>query len=289
MRKLTEIVYFCRRNSNADMSGTESIADWIAAKPKRGRYTFSREEVATAFPEMSAEVLSATLSREVRKGRIMIPVNGFYVIIPDEYALRGFAPQPFYLDDMMRHLKRNYYVALLSAGSYHGAAHQAPMMFCVMLESPTMRGKKTDKYATKYFYRSAIPMEYVERRQTRTGYINVSCPELTAVDLVTYQGRARSITSAATVLAELVEKTEFGRLGPEFLKVAPVACFQRLGYILDDVLEETEEADAVYALLKRAGVRLQKAALKPGKSIEGCEMNGRWKIVVNEEIIIDEL
>ena len=119
------------------MSGTESIADWIAAKPKRGRYTFSREEVAAAFPEMSAEVLSATLSREVRKGRIMIPVKGFYVIIPDEYALRGFAPQPFYLDDMMRHLGRNYYVALLSAGGYHGAAHQAPMTFCVMLEPPS--------------------------------------------------------------------------------------------------------------------------------------------------------
>lgn len=271
------------------MSGTASIADWIAAKPKRGRYTFSREEVAAAFPEMSAEVLSATLSREVRKGRIMIPVNGFYVIIPDEYALRGFAPQPFYLDDMMRHLERNYYVALLSAGSYHGAAHQAPMMFCVMLESPTMRGKKTDKYATKYFYRSAIPMEYVERRQTRTGYINVSCPELTAVDLVAYQESAGSITRAATVLAELVEKTDFGRLRPEFLKVAPVACFQRLGYILDDVLEDTEDADAVYGLLKRADVRLQKAALKTGKSLEGCEMNGRWKIVVNEKIEIDEL
>ena len=152
-----------------------------------------------------------------------------------------------------------------------------------------MRGKKTDKYATKYFYRSAIPMEYVERRQTRTGYINVSCPELTAVDLVAYQESVGSITRAATVLAELVEKTDFGRLGPEFVKVAPVACFQRLGYILDDVLEETEDADAVYGLLKRADVRLQKAALKPGKSLEGCEMNGRWKIVVNEKIEIDEL
>ena len=152
-----------------------------------------------------------------------------------------------------------------------------------------MRGKKTDKYATKYFYRSAIPMEYVERRQTRTGYINVSCPELTAVDLVAYQESAGSITRAATVLSELVEKTNFEHLGPEFVKVAPVACFQRLGYILNDVLEETEAADAVYGLLKRAGVRLQKAALKPGKSIEGCEMNGRWKIVVNEEIEIDEL
>lgn len=271
------------------MSVTESIADWIATKPKRGRYTFSREEVAASFPEMSAEVLSATLSREVRKKRIMIPVNGFYVIIPDEYALRGFAPQPFYLDDMMRHLKRDYYVALLSAGSYHGAAHQAPMMFCVMLEPPTMRSKKTDKYATKYFYRSSIPMEYVERRQTRTGYINVSCPELTAVDLVAYQKSAGSITRAATVLAELVEKTNFGRLEPDFVKVAPVACFQRLGYILNNVLGETKAADAVYELLKRADVRLQKTALKPGKSIKGNVMNERWKIVVNEEIEIDEL
>ena len=267
----------------------DSIADWIDAKPPRGKYTFTREEVVTAFPRMKPEVISTTLSREVKKGRIMIPQQGFYVIIPDEFALRGFAPQPFYLDDMMRHLGRRYYVALLSAGSYHGAAHQAPMTFCVMLEPPTMRGKKTQKYATRYFYRSAIPMEYVEQRQTRTGKINVSCPELTAIDLVTYQERSGSITRAATVLAELVEKTDFGRLGPEFVKVAPVACFQRLGYILEEVLEEQEAADAVYDLLKRAGVRLQKAALKAGKDTAGAEMNERWKIVVNEQIEIDEL
>lgn len=267
----------------------DSIADWIDAKPPRGKYTFTREEVVTAFPRMKPEVISTTLSREVKKGRIMIPQQGFYVIIPDEYALRGFAPQPFYLDDMMRHLGRRYYVALLSAGSYHGAAHQAPMTFCVMLEPPTMRGKKTQKYATRYFYRSAIPMEYVEQRQTRTGKINVSCPELTAIDLVTYQEHSGSITRAATVLAELVEKTDFGRLGPEFVKVAPVACFQRLGYILEEVLEEQEAADAVYDLLKRAGVRLQKAALKVGKDAAGAEMNERWKILVNERIEIDEL
>ena len=132
-------------------------------------------------------------------------------------------------------------------------------------------------------------MEYVEQRQTRTGKINVSCPELTAIDLVTYQERSGSITRAATVLAELVEKTDFGRLGPEFVKVAPVACFQRLGYILEEVLEEQEAADAVYDLLKRAGVRLQKAALKVGKDAAGAEMNERWKILVNERIEIDEL
>lgn len=271
------------------MIGVQSIADWISAKPKRGKYTFSREEVMAAFPEMKPGVISTSLSREVRKGRIMIPIQGFYVIIPDEYALRGFAPQPFYIDDMMRHLGRNYYVALLSAGGYLGASHQAPMTFCVMLEPPTMRGKKTDKYATRYFYRSAIPMEYVERRQTRTGYINVSGPELTAVDLVAYQENAGSITRATSVLAELVEKADFGRLGTEFIKVAPVACFQRLGYIFDEVLEVKETADTVYQLLKQADVRMQPAALKPGKRIENCGINGRWKIIVNETIEIDEL
>ena len=152
-----------------------------------------------------------------------------------------------------------------------------------------MRAKKTDKYATKYFYRSTIPMAYVEQRQTRTGYLSVSCPELTAVDLVTYQENAGSITRAATVLAELVEKTDFGRLEPECVKVAPVACFQRLGYILEEVLEEQVAADAVYDLLKMAGVRMQPAALKPGKAIDGCEQDSRWKIIVNEEIEIDEL
>ena len=271
------------------MTKVESISDWILSKPPRGKYTFSREEILTAFPNSKPETISAKLSREVRKGKIMIPVNGFYVIIPDEYLLRGFAPQPFYLDDMMLHLKRKYYVALFSAGSYHGAGHQAPMTFCVMLEPPAMHDKKTVKYSTRFFYRTNIPMEYVERRQTRTGYINVSCPELTAIDLVTYQARSGSVTRAATVLAELAEKTDFRKYGKDFLKVAPIACFQRLGYILDVVLEESEAADALFGLLKEASVRLQPAALKPGKSTDGCELDSHWKILVNELIEIDEL
>ena len=271
------------------MKDMDSIADWIDAKPPRGKYTFTRDEVVAAFPRMKPEVISTTLSREVRKGRIMIPQQGFYVIIPEEYKLRGVVPQAFYIDDLMRYLGRRYYVALLSAGSYHGAAHQVPMTFCVMTEPPTMRDKKTDKFATRFFYRQEIPMEYVEQRQTRTGSINVSCPELTAIDLVTYQERAGSITRAATVLAELVEKLEFDRLETEFVKVAPVACFQRLGYILEDVLEEQESADSVYNLLKQADVRLQATALKAGKPADGCERNERWRILVNETIEIDEL
>ena len=167
-----------------------SIASWISDKPFRGNYTFTHDEVAQAFPDMS-----------VGRGRIMSPLRGFYVIVQDEYVLRGAVPQSFYLDDMMLHLGRKYYVALLSAASYHGASHQVPLRFSVMIEPPAMRDKKGEKYLTHYFCKSHIPEAYVERRQTRTGYINVSCPELTAVDLLTYQAKTGSVSRVATVLA----------------------------------------------------------------------------------------
>ena len=266
-----------------------SIASWIYDKPLRGNYTFTHDEVMAAFPDMSTGSIARALTREVSKGRIMTPLRGFYVIVPDEYVLRGAVPQSFYVDDMMHHLERKYYVALLSAASYHGASHQVPLQFSVMIEPPAMRDKKREKYLTHYFCKSHIPEAYVERRQTRTGYINVSCPELTAVDLITYQAKSGSITRAATVLSELVEKIDFGRLGLEFVKEVPVSSLQRLGYILDKVLEESETAESVYSLLKSSGAVLQYVPLKAGKKGHGSERNTKWKIIVNETIEIDEL
>ena len=86
-----------------------SIASWIYDKPLRGNYTFTHDEVARAFPEMNAGSIARALTREVSKGRIMSPLRGFYVIVPDEYVLRGAVPQSFYLDDMMLHLGRKYF------------------------------------------------------------------------------------------------------------------------------------------------------------------------------------
>lgn len=187
-----------------------SIASWIYDKSLRGNYTFPHNEVTQAFPNMSAGSIARALTREVSKRRIMSPLRGFYVLVPDEYVPRGAVPQSFYLDDMMHHLGRKYYVALLSAASYHGTSHQVTSRFSVMIEPPTMRNKKVEKYLTHYFCKSHIPEAYLKRRQTRTGYINVSYPELTAVDLLTYQDKTGSISRAATVLAELAEKLDFG-------------------------------------------------------------------------------
>ena len=129
----------------------------------------------------------------------------------------------------------------------------------------------------------------MERRQTWNGFINISSPELTAVDLLTYQDKIGGVTRAATVLAELAEKLDFGRLDELFVKSVPVTSLQRLGYILDVVLEEQAVADSIHNILKVAGKTLQAVPLKPGKPANGCDLNARWKVVVNQEIEIDDL
>ena len=267
----------------------KSISEWIKDRPRHGWFSFTHDDVVKAFPEMTPGAMSRALTREVNKGRIMSPLRGFYVIITDEYALRGTVPQAVYLDQMMQHLKRTYYIALLNAAEYHGAAHQAPMSFSVMIEPPSMRNKKTDKYHTLYFCKSHIPEAYVERRQTWNGYINISSPELTAVDLLSYQDNIGGVTRAATVLAELAEKLDFGRLDELFVKSVPVTSLQRLGYILDVVLEEQAVADSMHNLIMLAGETLRVVPLKPGKPADGCELNTRWKVAVNQEIAIDDL
>lgn len=126
-----------------------SIASWIYDKSLRGNYTFTHDEVAQAFLDMNAGSIAWALTREVSKGRIMLPLRGFYVIVPDEYVLRRAVPQPFYLDDMTHHLGRKYYVALLSAASYYGASHQVQLRFSVTIDPPAIRDKKGEKYHLK--------------------------------------------------------------------------------------------------------------------------------------------
>jgi len=51
-------------------------------------------------------------------------------------------------------------------------------------------------------------------------------------------------------------------MGTDFVKEVPVTSLQRLGYILDEVLEEGEKAEVVHGLLKCAGFGLQYVPLK---------------------------
>lgn len=271
------------------MEKTHSISDWIHRLPALGEYCFSKAQVIGDFPEIRPETLARALTREVRKQTVFSPHQGFYVIIPDEYKARGVVPQGFYMDRLMEYLGREYYVALLNAADMHGAAHQAPMSYSVMTELPPLRDKRTDRYVTRFLGRASIPSDYVERRTVRTGYLNVSSPELTAVDLVAFQHAVGGVVRVAAVLAELSGKLHFENLDAAFLDVAPLASFQRLGYILDAVLEEKSVADGLMRLVRRKRELTQFVPLKHNRPSAGCPTDRRWKVIINQRIETDDL
>ena len=82
------------------MKKRKSISVWIEEKTWCGQFTFSHDDLITAFPEMSAGAIARALTREVANGRIVSPVRGFYVVVPEEYRLRGTVHQSFYIDNL---------------------------------------------------------------------------------------------------------------------------------------------------------------------------------------------
>ena len=130
-----------------------------------------------------------------------------------------------------------------------------------------------DGYVIRYAERRQIPLDYVERKEVPTGWLNVSSPELTAVDLIAYQDHVGGLTRAATVLEELSLKLDFSHLDATFLQVAPAPAFQRLGYLLDCVLEEESLADDLLGLMKSGGLKMKAVTLRLGASTED-----RWLI-----------
>ena len=116
-----------------------SIKDWVREKEMLGGRFFTFEEVRSAVPELSSQVVKNSLNRLRKSSRIYSPYRGFYVILPPEYVRRGGVPPTFYMDDFMKSVHRNYYFSLLSAATFWGAAHQRPQVDFVTTDGMCVR------------------------------------------------------------------------------------------------------------------------------------------------------
>ena len=260
---------------------------WIKDKETHGQVTFSIEEVATGMDGKSAKQIRKALDRAVSRGRIVSVCRGFYVIIPVQYQLKRIVPPSYYIDEMMRYLKRAYYVCLLSAASMHGAGHQRAMQYQVMTVAPRLKAS-SKKSLIDWNYRTNIPGELLQTRNAEMGVVRYSCPELTAVDLVQYADHIGGYQRAATVLAELIEEVDIAKIEDVF-PYTTTATIQRLGYLLEHVLEEKEKADALYELLKNHYPKRHAYAMSTAHPASEESVPNRWYIYMNIDIEIDEI
>ena len=212
------------------------------SRAMRGRSFFTKDDLRRAFPTTSANSLAVALVRLADGRWIVSPWQNFYVIVPIQYKLKGEVPPSFYIDDLMTFLGRKYYVSLLSAASLNGAAHQRAMSFFVNVDGAPLRSAVRSGTMLLLFQRKNIDMRYVREVRTEGGYMNVSSPLMTALDLVQDERKVGGLSRVAEVLGELVESMELDDGQLELIRQYGCPILQRLGYLLR-VLEAN---DAVY-------------------------------------------
>lgn len=265
------------------------VKNWIIDRERTGHPCFSRDDVAEAFPSLSAASIDSSLSRFRSNGLIQAVHRGFYCVIPAHYAYVGKVPPAYYIDELMKWLGRPYYIALLSAAEMFGAAHQKPMVTQVMTELPCFSYSKKKNDSVDWQFRSRVPSQFVLRRNGENGQVAYSNAELTAVDLVRYSHRAGGLSSVATVLAELRETTDFNGAGQGVFKTADLADVQRLGYIYDAILGDGAQSERIHDELLSLCRDLKPVVLNPGLPSDGAEINRRWKVRINHKIEMDEV
>ena len=273
------------------MEGYNKMGQWVEDLPKRGKSVFSKQEIEKQFSTLSHYSIRNSLYRLSKKKKIQSVWHDFYAVILSEYGLKSIVPPMEYIDHLMKFLDKDYYIALLSAAALQGAAHQAPMEFFVVTNSRILRNKQKNDVKINFVTKKNMPTQYITQIMVSSGYVNVSCPELTAFDLIMYEKNVGGINRVATVLSELAETLNFEIISEVFLKSLNVAIIQRLGYILD-LLEFKELAYTLFQKSKNADIKFRKyplSVLSEKKNYTDFQINDKWKIIINEEIDIDEL
>jgi predicted transcriptional regulator of viral defense system len=259
-----------------------TAVEFLDALAAQGRYSFTAPEASRELA-VSELATRAALRRLREKGRLATPHGGFFVIVPPEYRALGCLPPDQFVPDLMAHLGEPYYVGLLSAAQYHGAAHQRPQEFQVVIpvkRRPISCGRARIAFITR---KNAAVVPTLSLNTPRS-VLQVSTPEATALDLVGYPDRCGGLGNVATVLAELAESLDPAELARVARSTSPVAWAQRLGHLLES-LGADDRCGPLAAWVGEAAKRA--TPLEPSLPMDDAPRDERWRVAVNVAVEAD--
>lgn len=260
-------------------------ANWdkfLVELQEKGRYAFTFDDLRNYF-DLSEESLLQGLFRYKQKKQVAQIRKGFYAIITPEYSKQGMLPYHLFIDDLMKSLNKPYYVALLSASALYGAAHQQPMGYFVIAQTPAPRNILNKKLKITFISKVRWEKEAIIQKNTSSGYINVSSPELTALDLLLYANKF-GLNSVVTILQELVQSMKYSLLLKTARGFSETTAIQRLGYILDRVLKKDKLAEALFKVMNERTIL---PVLLSIQKVKSGELDEKWNVVINTQIESD--
>ena len=208
--------------------------------------------------------------------------KGAWVPVPPEYRSAGAPPPIHYIDPLMKHLGHAYYVGFLSAATFYGASHQAPMVLQVVT-SARLRNRRVGRSRLQFVRRRATADRRTQRRNVQTGRVTVSTPETTVLDLVDAPNVGAGLSNVATVIGDLLVE---GHLDSEVLaevaKLYPTTTAQRAGHLIECMAGEVG-VDLELEGLAQHMTNSNYTPLSPGKRATG-ERDKRWRVQINTTI-----
>jgi predicted transcriptional regulator of viral defense system len=270
-----------------------SLGSYVDDLLARGRAYFSREEALAALG-LKPAALAAAITRSVNKRRLANPRHGFYLILRPEDQIAG-APDPIkWIDPLMKHQRIDYRISLLRAAAFHGASHQASMVFQVVVPRQ-LRDFDLGRHRLQFLYQSPVAFREVNQpslvgpMKSDAGFATVAGVELTLLDCVRYFHKAGGINGVAEIVKDVG-----ARANPRLLRKAAGAyensAVRRLGYLLD-LAGHARQADALqaFAKLARTALPLDPAVRPLVKALaQAGERNPKWKLLINEAAEIAE-
>ena len=261
------------------------LESYINSQQAQGKYSFVTKSLHSQL-NVSENALKKSLQRLKNQGLVVMIRRGFYVIVPPEYRVKGIIPTSLFVNDLMKFLKRDYYVGLLNAAAYYGAAHQQPQNFSIITKGIALRPIVNDKVNINFYIKKSWNAKAILKKKVDTGFINISSPELTALDLVSHYNEVGGLNRVATILEELKEEIEVEKLILVAKEYNEVAVIQRLGYLLECVLDENELSKGLFDYLK--SINHYPTLLRPQtQKAENMITGNKWKIAANVEIEAD--
>lgn len=262
----------------------QTLSAYMDRLLSNGQVAFTSDEAKQVLGLKHRAFLDAA-ERQQRQQRLIGLRHGFYVVVPPQYLSWGAPPPAWYIDDLMRHEGHAYYVALLKAAELHGATHQAVMEFQVATEKRLPKIRAGRSIITFHYRKNIAAVQNgIEKRKTETGYMSISSPELTVLDLVRYPRASGGIDNIATIVADLGGKLDIAKLAglaPQF----ELSVIQRLGYLLAR-FGNAERSERLYRSFPE-GTVLPWVELEPARGKRNAPFTStpvqedeRWRVIV---------
>ena len=252
--------------------------DYVCDSLAMGRYMFTRGDAAKAL-DRKGDALNKILLRLKRAGWVWPLGDDFFTIVDPQNRSLGAIPPEWFIEQWATFKGVEYYVGGLSAAGMHGAAHQRPQVFQVVVNR-SLPPFVLPSRRVQFLYRQAITPAMWKQKKAPTGYFRVSTPEVTAYDLLYLRKACPSLDHLATVYVELGEAmrarwvTALCDVGFE----TPV--LQRLGWMLD----RTGWSKLTGGLARRLTHRRRDwIPLQTQIAAEGVR-DRRWHVIENTDI-----